>query len=101
MARKYYNIASNKKFTQGRKTSHVVGAILYLVCRMQMTRHLLIDFSEVLQVNLFVLGSTYLKFIRLLKIIVPIIDPSLFIHRYCNKLEFGDKIKIVGNTALK
>ncbi len=101
MTRKYYNIASNKKFTQGRRTNQVVGALLYLVCRLQKTKHLLIDFSEVLQINLFILGSTYLKFIKLLKIIVPIVDPSLFIHRYCAKMEFGDKTKVVGNTALK
>jgi transcription factor IIIB subunit 2 len=101
MAKKYYNLASARRFIQGRRTKHVVAVILYTVCRIQKTRHLLIDFSEVLQANLFVLGSIYLKFIRLLQIAVPIVDPSLFIKRYCAKLEFGDKANQVSTTALK
>jgi transcription factor IIIB subunit 2 len=101
MAKRIYNLASNKKFIQGRKTRHVVAVILYTVCRIQKTRHLLIDFSDTLQTNLYVLGSIYLKLIRLLQISVPLIDPSLFIHRFCVKLEFTDKTKLVSNTALR
>jgi transcription factor IIIB subunit 2 len=101
MAKRIYNLASNKKFIQGRKTRHVVAVILYTVCRIQKTRHLLIDFSDTLQTNLYVLGSIYLKLIRLLQISVPLIDPSLFIHRFCAKLEFNDKTKVVSNTALR
>ena len=102
---KYYNIASVNKFTKGRKTTQLVGAILYLSCRTIGTRHLLIDFSEVLQINLFVIGSVYLKLLNLMRKVVPIsvkiIDPSLFIHRLCDKLEFGNQSPQVGNTALK
>ncbi len=101
MAKKYYNLASAKRFIQGRKTKHVVAAILYTVCRIQKTRHLLIDFSEVLQANLYALGSVYLKLIRVLHISVPIVDPSLFIKRFCAKLEFGDKTNTVSTTSLK
>ena len=36
-AKRLYNIASNKKFTQGRKTNQIVGAILYLACRQNKT----------------------------------------------------------------
>ena len=79
----------------------MVGAVLYLACRLGETKHLLIDFSEVLQINLFVIGSIYLKLVRLFGISVPLIDPSLFVHRFCSKLEFGDKSRVVGNTALK
>jgi transcription factor IIIB subunit 2 len=102
MAKRIYNLASNKKFIQGRKTRHVVAVILYTVCRIDKTRHLLIDFSDALQTNLYVLGSIYLKLIRLLQLQVPLIDPSLFIHRFCGKLEFGEgKTKQVSTTALR
>jgi transcription factor IIIB subunit 2 len=101
MAKRIFKLASNKKFIQGRKTRNVIGAILYTVCRIQKTGHLLIDFSDVLQVNLYVLGSIYLKLVKILQLNIPIIDPSLFIHRYCAKLEFGDKAKIVEQTAIK
>jgi transcription factor IIIB subunit 2 len=59
------------------------------------------DFSDALQTNLFVLGAIYLKFIRILEIVVPIIDPSLYIHRFCGKLEFAESNKIVSNTAMR
>lgn len=100
-AKRLYNIASNKKFTQGRKTKQIVGAILYLACRLHCTKHLLIDFSEVLQINLFVIGSAYLKLVKLLSMTVKVIDPSLYMHRFCNKLGFGLKAREVENTALK
>ena len=100
-AKKFYNIASNKKFTQGRKTKQIVAAILYLACRWDCTKHLLIDFSEVLQINLFVIGSAYLKLVKLLSIEIKIIDPSLYMHRFCNKLNFGGKAREIENTALK
>ena len=32
---------------------------------------------------------------------MPVIDPSLFIHRFCAKLDFGDKLNEVSMTALR
>lgn len=100
-AKKLYNVASNKKFTQGRRTKTIVGAILYLACRWDCTKHLLMDFSEALQINLFVIGSIYLKLVRLLEMEIKIIDPSLFMHRFCIKFNFKNKTKNVEETALK
>jgi transcription factor IIIB subunit 2 len=92
--------------TPGRRTAHVVAACLYIVCRREKTPHLLIDFSDVLQINLYVLGATFLKFIRLLNLSLPIIDPSLYIHRFAAQLELKDeqnrdKTHIVAMTALR
>lgn len=101
MAKRIYKLASSKKFVQGRKTKNVIAAILYAVCRLEKTRHMLLDFSDVLQTNFYVLGAIYLKLIRNLQIKVPIVDPTLFIHRYCAKLEFNEKAKGVANVALK
>ena len=100
-AKRLYNIASNKKFTQGRKTDQIVGAILYLACRWNHTKHLLIDFSEVLHLNLFVIGTLYIKLVKLLGVQIEIIDPSLYMHRFCNKFNLGNKAKEVEKTALK
>ena len=33
----FYKLAVNRQLTQGRKTIHVVGACLYLVCRTEKT----------------------------------------------------------------
>ena len=47
------------------------------------------------------LGSCFLKFTRLLSLTLPIIDPSLYIHRFASKLEFGDKTHLVSMSALR
>lgn len=101
-AKRLYETASFKlKFIQGRKTKHVVAVLLYIVCRLEKTPHLLIDFSDILQTNLYILGSIYLKLIKLLDLKIPLIDPSLYIHRFCNRLDFKEKTQIVVNTSLK
>lgn len=63
--------------------------------------HLLIDFSDVLQTNLYVLGNLYLQLVKLHNFQIPQLDPSLFIGRFCNKLNFGPKTSLIANTALK
>ena len=102
-AKALYKEAIKQKFTQGRKTSLIVGAILYLACRFKKKGYLLIDFSEVLSINLFVIGIVYIKLAKLLNIELEsgIIDPSIHIHRFCNKFNFGNKTKEVQDTALK
>jgi len=42
-----------------------------------------------------------LKFVKYLHLDLPLIDPSLFIHRFCAKLEFGEKTHAVALTALR
>ena len=106
MAKKFYRIASNKKFTQGRETDLMVGAVLYLACRCnEKNEYLLIDFSEVLKINLFSIGTLYIKLLKLLELELPskisIIDPSLYMHRFCIKFNLGKKAREVENTALK
>lgn len=96
-----YELGHDKNFTQGRPTSHVIAAALYITCRLEKTPHLLIDFSDALQINLYVLGACYLKFVKYLHLDLPLIDPSLFIHRFCAKLEFGEKTHAVALTALR
>lgn len=62
---------------------------------------MLIDFSDVLQTNVYVLGHTYLRFCKRLNLQLPIIDPCLYIPRFCGKLEFEEKTQTVANTALR
>lgn len=94
-----YTLAQQRNFVQGRKSMHVIAASLYIVCRQQKSAHLLIDFSDSIGEDLFILGTTYRKLVKLLHLQVPLIDPSLFIHRFCSKLEFEDKTNMVAMTA--
>ena len=102
-AKHLYNLVLENQFTQGRNSRLIAGALLYIVCRMEKIPHMLIDFSDVLSVSLYALAAYYVKVVQKLRMADKIqeIDPSLFIHRFCSKLEFGDKERDVALTALR
>ncbi|XP_067099048.1 transcription factor IIIB 90 kDa subunit-like isoform X1 [Osmerus mordax] len=97
----FYKMALAKRLTSGRKSAHVIAACLYLVCRTEGTPHMLLDLSDLLQVNVYVLGRTFLVLARELCINAPAIDPCLYIPRFTQLLEFGDKNREVSMTALR
>jgi len=101
VAQRFFQQAVQRNFIQGRRTQTVVAVCLYIVCRKQKTSHMLIDFAEVLQMDVYELGSVFLKFTKLLHIKLDPIDPSLYIHRFASMLEFGDKTQQVSLTALR
>ena len=47
------------------------------------------------------MGSCFLKLVKLLHLELPLIDPSLFIHRFCARLEFNEKTHEVSITSLR
>ncbi|MEE6493939.1 hypothetical protein FKM82_016972, partial [Ascaphus truei] len=97
----FFKMAVSKHLTRGRKMTHVIAACLYLVCRTEGTPHMLLDLSDLLQVNVYVLGKTFLLLARELCINAPTIDPCLYIPRFAHMLEFGDKNHEVSMTALR
>ncbi|BES88044.1 transcription factor IIIB 90 kDa [Nesidiocoris tenuis] len=97
----FYKMALNRNLTRGRKLTHVIAACVYITCRTEGTPHLLIDFSDVLQICAFELGRTYVKISQALCINIPAADPCLYVLRFANKLEFGDKTHEVTMTALR
>ncbi|KAA6358696.1 MAG: putative transcription factor IIIB 90 kDa subunit, partial [Streblomastix strix] len=96
-----YLLAVQMGFLRGRRSEIVHAVCLYIVCRRDRTHHMLIDFSDKMQINVFILGACLLKFIKTFHITMPIIDPSLFIHRFSANLDFGEKTHQVSLTALK
>uniref|UniRef100_K1PRX8 B-related factor 1 n=1 Tax=Magallana gigas TaxID=29159 RepID=K1PRX8_MAGGI len=78
----FFKMAVNRRMTQGRKTTHVIAACLYII-------------------NVYSLGKTYLQLSRALCINIPAIDPCLYIPRFAHKLEFGEKTHEVSMTALR
>jgi len=103
-AERFFKICSENNLIQGRRSANICAVCLYLVCRIQKQPHLLIDFSHILEVNVFVLGNLFLR----IKDIVlmgdrnglPLIDPSLYIERFAEGMQFGKKKRDVANTAL-
>jgi transcription factor IIIB subunit 2 len=56
-----------------------------------------------MNVSLFTLARCYFKLSKSFGFQkeLPLIDPSLFILRYCKKLDLGEKTKAVSETALR
>ncbi|KAG0287027.1 transcription factor TFIIIB subunit brf1, partial [Dissophora globulifera] len=101
VAQRYFNLAITNNFIQGRRSEHVVACCLYIVCRIERTTHMLIDFSELLQLNVFKLGVTFLHLTKQLNLVLPLVDPSLYISRFATLLDFGEDTQRVANDALR
>ncbi|KAG6807704.1 hypothetical protein H0H92_006654, partial [Tricholoma furcatifolium] len=101
-ATRMYTLAVEHKFTKGRKSLNVVAVCLYVACRQKETRnYMLIDFSDLLQVNVFELGHTYLQLVQTLNLRLPLVDPSHYISRFSALLEFGDETHKVATDAVR
>ncbi|KAK0205101.1 BRF1-domain-containing protein [Desarmillaria ectypa] len=101
-ATRMYTLAVEHKFTKGRKSMNVVAVCLYVACRQKETRnYMLIDFSDLLQVNVFELGHTYLQLVQTLNLRLPLVDPSHYISRFSALLEFGDETHKVATDAVR
>ncbi|XP_043249900.1 transcription factor IIIB 90 kDa subunit isoform X2 [Colletes gigas] len=97
----FYKMALNRHLTRGRRQAHNHAACVYITCRTEGTAHMLIDISDVLQICVYELGRTYLRFTQALCINIPSADPCLYIMRFANKLEFGEKSHEVSMTAIR
>ncbi len=62
---------------------------------------MLIDFSDILQIDVYELGRTYLRLSQALCINIPAMDPCLYVMRFAHRLELGDKTHEVSMTALR
>ena len=76
-----FTLHSSRHLTRGRKIDYVVAACIYLVCRTENIPHMLLDLSDIVSVNVYFLGRTYLKLSHELCIKASAIDPCLYIHR--------------------
>jgi transcription factor IIIB subunit 2 len=100
-AYRIFILATQKGFINRQKLQNLCVSSLYVVCRQKKTHHLLVDFSDVTQIQTNRIGSVFLKFIRDLKIKIPVIDPSLYIHRFVSRLNLGNKTKTIALSALR
>ncbi|KAJ2924283.1 hypothetical protein H1R20_g12815, partial [Candolleomyces eurysporus] len=101
-ATRLYTLAVEHKFTKGRKSLNVVAVCLYVACRQKETKtYMLIDFSDLLQVNVFELGHTYLQLVQTLNLRLPLVDPSHYISRFAALLEFGEETHKVATDAVR
>ena len=74
---------------------------LYAVCRKEKTPHLLVDFSDISQTRSSKIGVEFLKFLKITRLPLPVIDPSIYIHRFVSKLDLGEKTVPITISALR
>ncbi|KAL1239028.1 Transcription factor IIIB 90 kDa subunit [Trichinella pseudospiralis] len=98
---RFYKIAHGRSLTRGRKLSHVIPSLLYIACRLNGVPQMLIDFSDVAEVNVFTLGRTFSFLAREMHLKLPPTDPCIYVLRFAQKLRFGDKENQVIHLALR
>lgn len=101
IACQFFRLALARNLTRGRKSAHVVAACIYITCRTEGTPHTLIDLSDHLRIDAYELGRTYLRLSQALRIKVPVVDPCIYVMRFAYRLDLGDKLRDVYETALR
>ena len=104
-----FRLAAANNFIQGRRTKSVAAVCLYLACRSQRdlpNPHMLIDFADVLNLDVFGLGNIYKGLIKVIRIndnnyYVPPINPEDLVLRFTGRLEFGDQHMRVAKDAVR
>ncbi|KAJ6170664.1 hypothetical protein N7485_008010 [Penicillium canescens] len=102
-----FKLAVGLNFIQGRRTKTVAAVCLYIACRRQNGNTvMLIDFADVLMVNVFKLGRTYKALLDELRLggnvfLMNPIDPESLIYRFAKQLEFGQSTMAVAGEAVR
>jgi transcription factor IIIB subunit 2 len=104
-----YSLASRSNFSAGRRTDEVAAACLYAACRRQKDNQvMLIDISELLQMNVFRLGEVYKAMCKDIHLqdnggvgTQYLVEVESLIMKYCRKLEFGEATRQVAEDAVK
>ena len=76
-----------------------------MACRIKKQPLLLIDFMDAFNVDMFKIAELFKIFSKQIPLRddehITVIDPSIFISKFCEKLEFGDKETEVRDTAIR
>ncbi|KAJ5308008.1 hypothetical protein N7476_008664 [Penicillium atrosanguineum] len=102
-----FKLAVGLNFIQGRRTKTVAAVCLYIACRRQDGNTvMLIDFADVLMINVFKLGRTYKALLDELRLggnvfLMNPIDPESLIYRFSKQLEFGPATMQVAGEAVR
>ena len=87
----FYKLALSQGLLRGFRNNVADAVLLYITCRLEGTPHMLMDFSDILRVNLFTLGRLFLRLSKDLHLSLPLADPWQYILRFSSKLSLGEK----------
>lgn len=114
--KRMYQLAIQMDFNYGRPQNLVATACLYVVCRRNRSPYMLLDFADVLNKPVKTIGQCYMRLLRRLvggdprndyapsgfnPEELPIIDPSIYLERFSQKLSLGGMTRRVQDTAGK
>ncbi|CUF86599.1 transcription factor, putative [Bodo saltans] len=95
-----YKLAVTNNAVVGARTS-ILCACLYAVCRREGTNHVIYDFADATKESPYEI----LKYMRFLCDVthtsLPPLDVSLFVYRFSEQLELGDRTRDIAICALK
>lgn len=89
MAFRWYKLSLAHNLTKGKKIHYSLAACLYLVCRLEKTPHFIVDFGTCLRIDSTRIGRCYVAMVKMLKVRVSLVDPSLYMHRYLRQLDLN------------
>ncbi|KAK3323846.1 hypothetical protein B0T19DRAFT_214716 [Cercophora scortea] len=104
-AYRFYRMASNDGFVQGRRKTNVAAICLYAACRKEdSNKIMLIDLADLVKTDVFLLGRGYKEFLShfpdMREGTKPIIMEDL-IFRFASKLEFFHDTNKVAESAVR
>nr|CAH8829997.1 unnamed protein product [Trichobilharzia regenti] len=98
---RYYQSALFRGLTRGRNAFTVAAGCIYLAARQLRVNLMLLDLSDAVGINVYVLGHVYADLKKRLNLAIPEMDPCIYIDRFASQLEFGDKVSTVATTAMR
>ncbi|KAH8854143.1 Transcription factor IIIB 90 kDa subunit [Schistosoma japonicum] len=98
---RYYQSALFRGLTRGRNAFTVAAGCIYLAARQLRVNLMLLDLSDAVGVNVYILGRVYADLKKRLNLAIPDMDPCIYIDRFASQLEFGDKVSAVATTAMR
>ncbi|ORD94887.1 TF3B [Enterospora canceri] len=100
IAFRWYKLCLANNLTKGKSILYTLSACIYISCRQENTPHMLIDFSNVLRIDMYQIGKIYLKIrntfdLETYKIQNSMTDMSMYLHRFASQLKFRNTKEII------
>ncbi|EFC50320.1 transcription factor [Naegleria gruberi] len=81
-----YKLALLKGSTKARNPDIVAAACLYFVLRQDKQPYMLMDFSESMKTDVFLIGHCFLDLMTALNFKLPAVEPFFYVRRFANRL---------------
>lgn len=96
VAFRWYKLCLANNLTKGKSILYTLSACIYISCRQEGSPHMLIDFSNILRIDMYQIGKVYLKIKNTFNINNSSLELyTLYLHRFVEQLQFKNKKSII------